>query len=333
MADYIEFSYDEAKVNDIVKNLETISGYVKDNNISTLIEQLKKKTGWDRVPDISNNLSVIEKYKDKNYKTSIDNEKTRIADTLTELKKLESKATVTETTWWGEAGMWALNFTEGFLTGFEQIIDGLMTGAAVVCGWVGWTEWEQTLTDAVRYEFVASNFDWAFENIPFMAAIEKHASYNHDDPAADFMKGAGTVVAYVAIAALTGGTQGLSAAVADAAFTFVGELGAGTQDKLIADPTMSIQDAAGQSLGDAAFASVMAFGIGMGLEALGPVATKAIKGAGEKIAQRALKEAGEKALKEAAEQTLKAAGKEVTEQAIKETSDRNAKCSRPLLNS
>ena len=65
MAEYIEFSYDEAKVNDIVENLETISGYVKDNNISNLIEQLKKKTGWDRVPDISNNLSVIEKYKSK----------------------------------------------------------------------------------------------------------------------------------------------------------------------------------------------------------------------------------------------------------------------------
>ncbi len=292
MSDFLEFSYDQAKVKDIISELDSISAYLGDNQLGSLISKLKGKTGWDRVSSVYSNIGVIEQYK-KNYKKAITGERNKISQTLDLLTKYEGDVTVTETKWWADAGMAVFNFAEGFLTGFEQIVDGLMTGAAVVCGWVGWSDAEQWLTEAVRYEAIGNLTDWAFENVPFMAAIEKHASYNHDDPAADFMKGAGTVVAYVAIAAMTGGTQGLSAAVADAAFTFLGELGAGTQEKLIADPNMSIQDAAKASVGDAAFAATMAFGIGYGLELVGPLATKAVKGVGQKVSQQRAKEAGE----------------------------------------
>ena len=336
MSDYLEFSYDEAKVKDIISELSSISSYLGSNNLGTLISNLKSKTGWNRVSNVYSNIGVIEQYK-KDYQKSINGEKNRISDTLSALTSFEGDVTVTETKWWADAGMAIFNFAEGFLTGFEQIVDGLMTGAAVVCGWLNWSDAEQWLTDAVRYEVVASATDWAFENVPFMAAIEKHASYNHDDPAADFMKGAGTVVAYVAIAAMTGGTQGLSAAVADAAFTFVGELGAGTQEKLIADPNMSIQDAAAASVGDAAFAAGMAFTIGYGLELVGPFATKAVKGVGQKVTQHMAKEAGEKLLKETAEKTIREgaealakegaekAGKELTEKLIKEGGEKAVK--------
>ena len=75
-----------------------------------------------------------------------------------------------------------------------KVLDGLMTGAAVVCGWMGFDEAADAIGNAVDYEIVGEFYDWRFENDPWMQLVEKHATYNHDDPACDNVKGFGTIV-------------------------------------------------------------------------------------------------------------------------------------------
>ena len=214
MADtgYLEFSYDEAEVNEITSYLTSTQNRLNEYNLSSLISELQNCRGWSRVVNSSgvDYIGQLNKYKNSgtDYASAIEKEKTRISDTLAALKTFDGEVVTVETNGWATLAMGVLNFTEGFLTGFEQVLDGLMTGAAVLAGWVGLEGASQWLTNAVEYEIVGSAFDYAFENWEWMKNIEQHAAWAHDDAAADTWKGFGTVASYIAMAAMGGSALG-----------------------------------------------------------------------------------------------------------------------------
>ena len=194
--------------------------------------------------------------------------------------------------------MGVLNFTEGFLTGFEQVLDGLMTGAAILAGWVGLEGASEWLTNAVEYEIVGSAFDHAFENWEWMKNIEQHAAWAHDDAAADTWKGFGTVASYIAMAAMGGSALGKgfnvlgktvqlaggawtgpASIVADMVITGVGTLGAETQKELQAQEVNDINAAAWAAMDDVVLSTVIAGTAGAAFE-FGPgIVKKGFQGA------------------------------------------------------
>ena len=201
------------------------------------------------------------------------------------------------------------NFEEGFLTGFEQVLDGLMTGAAVVCGWMGFDEAANAIGNAVDYEIVGEFYDWRFENDPWMQLVEKHATYNHDDPACDNVKGFGTIVSYVAMAALAGGglgalgvsggaTSGLASVLGDMLITGIGTLGAETDNNL--EQGQDIMTAAKNASKDALVATVVAGTVGGAIE-FGP---GLLKTGFNKVFGEAAQEGTELAIKEGAQEAV-----------------------------
>ena len=173
MADtgYLEFSYNEAEVNEITSYLTSTKNRLNEYNLTSLISQLQNCRGWSRVVSASGTdyIAQLNTYKDSgtNYAGAIEKERARIDDTLAALKAFDGEVVTTETNWWASAGMAFFNFTEGFLTGFEQVLDGLMTGAAILTGWLGLEGISNALTTAVEFEIFGEMFDYLFENVEF----------------------------------------------------------------------------------------------------------------------------------------------------------------------
>ncbi|MDO4468084.1 MAG: hypothetical protein Q4C49_13970, partial [Bacillota bacterium] len=291
MADtgYLEFSYDEAEVNEITSYLTSTQNRLNEYNLSSLISELQNCRGWSRVVNSSgvDYIGQLNKYKNSgtDYASAIEKERTRISDTLAALKTFDGEVVTVETNGWATLAMGVLNFTEGFLTGFEQVLDGLMTGAAVLAGWVGLEGASEWLTNAVEYEIVGSAFDYAFENWEWMKNIEQHAAWAHDDAAADTWKGFGTVASYIAMAAMGGSALGKgfnvlgktiklaggawtgpASIVADMVMTGVGTLGAETQKELQAQEVNDINAAAWAAMDDVVLSTVIAGTAGAAFE-------------------------------------------------------------------
>ena len=278
-AGYLEFSYNAEKVRELASNLDTAKARMNDYDLSSLISQLQSCRGWSRMGSsvTSSFISRLNAHKNDatTYSGKINKEKSRILDTLAALEKFDGEVVTTETHWWADAAMIYYNFEEGFLTGFEQVLDGLMTGAAVVCGWMGFDEAAEAIGNAVDYEIVGEFYDWRFENDPWMKLVEKHATYNHDDPACDNVKGFGTIVSYVAMAALAGGGlgalgvsggawSGAASIIGDVLVTGIGTLGAETDNNL--EKGQDIMTAAANAADDALLAAVVAGGVGSLIE-------------------------------------------------------------------
>ena len=308
-SNYLEFSYNAEKVSSLMETLEKAKGHMSDFDLSSLITQLQNCRGWSRVSKADSNLSTYistlnnHKNDKTTYANKINKEKQRINDTITALQSFDGAVVEVQTHWWADAAMAYYNFKEGFLTGFEQVLDGLMTGAAVLCGWLGFDEAADAIGRAVDYEIVGNYYDWLFENDPWMKLVEKHSTYNHDDPACDNMKGFGTIASYIAMAALTGGAlsslgvsggmmSGLSSVLGDMIITGIGTLGAETDNNLEAG--MNIMEAAKEASKDAAIATVIAGGVG-GLIEFGPGAIKTV---GKKLFAETAQESTELVVKE-----------------------------------
>ena len=305
---YLEFSYNEAKVNDIVADLASAKNRLSPYNVENLIQQLKNCRGWSRVSNYSLYESQLGQYKTcgKDYAGIIDNEKNKISETLAILKSFDGEVVTTETNWWASAGMAFFNFTEGFLTGFEQVLDGLMTGAAILTGWLGMEGVSKWLSDAVEFEIFGEMFDYLFENVEFFKNIEAHAAWAHDDAKADIFKGVGTIASYVVMAAIGGGAiggktvsllghavkigggawTGAASIIADMAVTAVGTLGAETQKGL--QSGQNINEAAWNAMDDVLLNTAIAGGVGSLIE-FGPgwakQGLKKLKGLGGEAAE------------------------------------------------
>ena len=276
-AGYLEFSYNAEKVRQLASDLDTAKSRMNDYNLSSLISQLQNCRGWSRISGASGYISRLNAHKNDatTYNGKINKEKSRILDTLAALEAFDGEVITTETHWWADAAMIYYNFEEGFLTGFEQVLDGLMTGAAVVCGWMGFDEAANAIGNAVDYEIVGEFYDWRFENDPWMQLVEKHATYNHDDPACDNVKGFGTIVSYVAMAALAGGGlgavgvsggawSGAASIIGDVLVTGIGTLGAETDNNL--EQGQDIMTAAANAADDALLAAAVAGTVGSFIE-------------------------------------------------------------------
>ena len=278
-AGYLEFSYNAEKVRELASNLDTAKARMNDYDLSSLISQLQNCRGWSRIGSsvTSNFISRLNAHANDatTYSGKINKEKSRILDTLAALEAFDGEVVTTETHWWADAAMVYYNFEEGFLTGFEQVLDGLMTGAAVVCGWMGFDEAAEAIGNAVDYEIVGEFYDWRFENDPWMKLVEKHATYNHDDPACDNVKGFGTIVSYVAMAALAGGGlgalgvsggawSGAASIIGDVLVTGIGTLGAETDNNL--EQGQDIMTAAANAADDALLAAAVAGSVGSLIE-------------------------------------------------------------------
>ena len=276
-AGYLEFSYNAEKVRKLASDLDTAKSRMNDYNLSSLISQLQNCRGWSRISGASGYISRLNNHKNDatTYNGKINKEKSRILDTLAALEAFDGEVITTETHWWADAAMLYYNFEEGFLTGFEQVLDGLMTGAAVVCGWMGFDEAANAIGNAVDYEIVGEFYDWRFENDPWMQLVEKHATYNHDDPACDNAKGFGTIVSYVAMAALAGGGlgavgvsggawSGAASIIGDVLVTGIGTLGAETDNNL--EQGQDIMTAAANAADDALLAAAVAGTVGSVIE-------------------------------------------------------------------
>ena len=276
-AGYLEFSYNAEKVRELASDLDTAKSRMNDYNLSSLISQLQNCRGWSRISGASGYISRLNGHKNDatTYNGKINKEKSRILDTLAALEAFDGEVVTTETHWWADAAMMYYNFEEGFLTGFEQVLDGLMTGAAVVCGWMGFDEAAEAIGNAVDYEIVGEFYDWRFENDPWMQLVEKHATYNHDDPACDNVKGFGTIVSYVAMAALAGGGlgalgvsggawSGAASIIGDVLVTGIGTLGAETDNNL--EQGQDIMTAAANAADDALLAATVAGTVGSFIE-------------------------------------------------------------------
>ncbi len=304
----LEFSYNAEKVREQAGYLDTAMSRMNDFNLSSLITQLQNCRGWSRLSSADSYISLLNGHKNDatNYKAEITKEKNRILDTLVALENFDGEVVTTETNFWADLAMAYYNFEEGFLTGFEQVLDGLMTGAAVVCGWVGLDGAADALAKAVDYEIIGEFYDWRFENDPFMQLVEKHATYNHDDPRAEIAKGFGTIVSYVAMAALAGGGlgalgvsggawSGAASVLGDMLVTGIGTLGAETDKGL--ERGEDIMTAAWNAADDALLATFVSGTVGGFME----FAPGMFKTVGTKVFGEATQEGAEAALKEGAQ--------------------------------
>ena len=98
----------------------------------------------------------------------------------------------------GTGTMAILNLTEGVLKFGEDIVDAganIIAGVGTFCGF----DMEEVELWAAK-DLVGGVFDYAFENGPFKL-VEKYSIYSHESTAAEILKGVGTAIPYIALAA------------------------------------------------------------------------------------------------------------------------------------
>ena len=98
----------------------------------------------------------------------------------------------------GTGTMAILNLTEGVLKFGEDIVDAganIIAGVGTFCGF----DMEEVELWAAK-DLVGGVFDYAFENGPYNW-VEKYSIYSHESTAAEILKGVGTAIPYIALAA------------------------------------------------------------------------------------------------------------------------------------
>ena len=98
----------------------------------------------------------------------------------------------------GTGTMAILNLTEGVLKFGEDIVDAganIIAGVGTLCGF----DMEEVELWAAK-DLIGGVFDDAFENGPYNW-VEKYSIYSHESTAAEILKGVGTAIPYIALAA------------------------------------------------------------------------------------------------------------------------------------
>lgn len=131
--------------------------------------------------------------------------------------------------WWkkftASVDMANIKFTEGFLTGGEQIVDGFATAVGFVAGLFSSTA-KDAIGDFIRKDHVGDYFENEFKNGRFKD-VEKYSSFSSHSGVANIFKGFGTATFYIAGAAALGGSTAMNVAVAG-----IGGVGRETENAL-----------------------------------------------------------------------------------------------------
>ena len=299
-----EFSFCKERADDAIEVLKNSRGGLDGYNIAQYIGQFSNCRGWDRLSSSVRTTQIDElnelarDYTESSLKSALDYQVTNISKTVDVLQAFcDSNPDLivsVKSNFFADVAMGYLNLVEGFWKGAESLLDGVLTAASLLVGWIPGVG--DVLDAVIEFDIVGNTFDLLYEYHPAFKLIEKYSSWNHDDPSpAKLIKGAGTMIFYIAAAAATaGGTMtGLAGALGDGIVTFVGTLGQNTEDALIADKTgeLSAFKAGWQNVDDALIAGGIAFGAGWALDGLSNAAGKQMKNLFSKFGQRAGKEA------------------------------------------
>ncbi len=317
-----EFSFCKERADDAIEVLKNSRGGLDGYNIAQYIGQFSSCRGWSRLSssvrttqiDALNQLA--RDYTETSLKNAIDQQVNGISGTVDVLKAFcDSNPDLivsVKSNIFADIAMGYFNLVEGFWKGAESLLDGVLTAASLLVGWIPGVG--DVLDAVIEFDIVGNTFDLLYEYHPAFKFVEKYSSWNHDDPSpAKLIKGAGTMIFYIAAAAATGGAlagagvaggamTGLAGALGDGIITFVGTLGQNTEDALIADTTgdLSAFKAGWQNVDDALIAGGIAFGAGYILDGVSDYAGKQLKGifskAGAKAGTKAGSEAGQEAL-------------------------------------
>ena len=313
-----EFSFCKERADDAIEVLKNSRGGLDGYNIAQYIGQFSNCRGWNRLSSSVRTTQIDElnklarDYTESSLKSALDYQVTNISKTVDVLQAFcDSNPDLivsVKSNFFADVAMGYLNLVEGFWKGAESLFDGVLTAASLLVGWIPGVG--DVLDAVIEFDIVGNTFDLLYEYHPAFKLIEKYSSWNHDDPSpAKLIKGAGTMIFYIAAAAATGGAlagagvaggamTGLAGALGDGIITFVGTLGQNTEDALIADTTgeLSAFKAGWQNVDDALIAGGIAFGAGYILDGVSDYAGKQLKGLFSKAGTKAGSEAGQEAL-------------------------------------
>ena len=219
------YTYEASKVNTSIDRLNDAAASLNttESALEKAFAHLESVNGVSRCIDLGKNKAVI---------TNLPNEG---KDYINDLRKaIESKRDEIEdynnAPWWkkifSSIGLGISKFAEGLLGAVESIGDACVSLVGFVGG-IFSKDFQNACGEIVKFDAAGTVMS------PLNNYFDKYSYFSKDSTAANIIKGVGTAVGYVAIAAATGGATGLSSITANTIVAGVGGLGSGTEQGLL----------------------------------------------------------------------------------------------------